>query len=65
MERRLLEHHKVNKCINRRSQCIYCGAEVRDSALKVKLKHSIGGAKVLVCFYFEWANVACILLYMA
>lgn len=38
MERRLLEHHKVNKCINRRSQCIYCGAEVRESALKDHFK---------------------------
>ncbi|PFX28261.1 TNF receptor-associated factor 3 [Stylophora pistillata] len=34
IERRLLEDHRVNQCINRASRCLHCGAEVIYSVLK-------------------------------
>jgi len=35
MERRHIEQHRVNDCINRAVICTYCGGKVRHSNMKV------------------------------
>ena len=35
VERRLLENHKTNECVNRAVTCTYCGGQVRLSDMKV------------------------------
>lgn len=38
MQRRFLEGHKTNECINRAVQCTYCGGQVRFSDMKDHLE---------------------------